>query len=219
MKNPEKKIDRERSDCQFVVKMLSKPEMSTNFGKMSTSKVRKKPDFSGFFDGSGDWIRTNDRSGMNRLLWPTELHRHSEVIISSGDAAVKRFWQKTWGGGDSPIDGSESQIVHLRRGPGAGTVEVWRGPCRQPHSGRVRPSIWWNPAIASGKPRCGGGAGGCTPSGSPTRAGASGSEGTGSIPPGTWRRPGCSGGRRSASPSAPATGTTCRCGSAENNCR
>ena len=150
---------------------------------------------------------------MNRLLWPTELHRHSEVIISSGGAAVKRFWQKTWGGGDSPIDGSESQIVHLRRGPGAGTVEVWRGPCRQPHSGRVRPSIWWNPAVASGKPRCAGGAGGCTPSGSPTRAGASGSEGTGSIPPGTRRRPGCSGGRRSASPSAPATGTTCRFGS------
>ena len=76
---------------------------------------------------------------MNRLLWPTELHRHSEVIISSGGAAVKRFWQKTWGGGDSPIDGSESQIVHLRRGPGAGTVEVWRGPCRQPESGhRIR---------------------------------------------------------------------------------
>ncbi len=154
--------------------------------------ARKKPDLSGFLSGSGDWIRTNDRSGMNRLLWPTELHRHSEVIISSGGAAVKRFWQKTWGGGDSPIDGSESQIVHLRRGPGAGTVEVWRGPCRQPHSGRVRPSIWWNPAIASGKPRCGGGAGGCTPSGSPTRAGASGSGGTGSTPPGRPPWPMCS---------------------------
>lgn len=119
-------------------------------------------------------------------------------------------------GGEGPIDGSESQIVHLRRGPGAGTVEVWRGPCRQPHSGRVRPSIWWNPAIASGKPRCAGGAGGCTPSGSPTRAGASGSEGTGFIPPGTRRRPTYSGGRRRTSPSAPATGTTCRCGSVED---
>ena len=63
--------------CQFVVKMLSKPEMSTNFGEMRTSKVRKKPDFSGFLSGSGDPIRTDDRSGMNRLLWPTELHRHS----------------------------------------------------------------------------------------------------------------------------------------------
>ena len=50
--------------CQFVVKMLSKPETSTNFGKMSTSKVRKKPDFSGFLSGSGDPIRTDDRSGM-----------------------------------------------------------------------------------------------------------------------------------------------------------
>ena len=28
-------------------------------------ETRKKPDFSGFLDGSGDWIRTNDRSGMN----------------------------------------------------------------------------------------------------------------------------------------------------------
>ena len=38
--------------------------MSTNFGEMSTSKVRKKPDFSGFLSGSGDPIRTDDRSGM-----------------------------------------------------------------------------------------------------------------------------------------------------------
>ena len=26
--------------------------------------------------GSGDWIRTGDTSGMNRMLWPTELRRH-----------------------------------------------------------------------------------------------------------------------------------------------
>ena len=44
--------------------------------------------------GSGDWIRTNDRSGMNRLLWPTELHRHSMGIISAGEATVKGFSQK-----------------------------------------------------------------------------------------------------------------------------
>ena len=25
--------------------------------------------------GSGDWIRTGDTSGMNRMLWPTELRR------------------------------------------------------------------------------------------------------------------------------------------------
>ena len=37
-----------------VVNLLSKPEMSTNFGEMSTSKVRKKPDFSGFLSGSGE---------------------------------------------------------------------------------------------------------------------------------------------------------------------
>ena len=26
--------------------------------------------------GSGTWIRTGDTSGMNRMLWPTELCRH-----------------------------------------------------------------------------------------------------------------------------------------------
>lgn len=26
--------------------------------------------------GSGTWIRTGDTSGMNRMLWPTELRRH-----------------------------------------------------------------------------------------------------------------------------------------------
>ena len=26
--------------------------------------------------GSGDWIRTSDTPGMNRMLWPTELRRH-----------------------------------------------------------------------------------------------------------------------------------------------
>jgi hypothetical protein len=26
--------------------------------------------------GSGEWIRTTDTAGMNRMLWPTELHRH-----------------------------------------------------------------------------------------------------------------------------------------------
>ena len=82
-----------RACCQFVVKMLSKPEMSTNFGEMSTSKVRKKPDFSGFLCGSGDPIRTDDRSGMNRLLWPTELHRHSRDIITDESRCVKMFLQ------------------------------------------------------------------------------------------------------------------------------
>ena len=28
------------------------------------------------FFGSGTWIRTGDTSGMNRMLWPTELCRH-----------------------------------------------------------------------------------------------------------------------------------------------
>ena len=28
------------------------------------------------FHGSGTWIRTGDTSGMNRMLWPTELCRH-----------------------------------------------------------------------------------------------------------------------------------------------
>ena len=27
--------------------------------------------------GSGTWIRTGDTSGMNRMLWPTELCRHT----------------------------------------------------------------------------------------------------------------------------------------------
>ncbi len=29
--------------------------------------------------GSGTWIRTGDTSGMNRMLWPTELCRHCYV--------------------------------------------------------------------------------------------------------------------------------------------
>ena len=31
------------------------------------------------FLGSGDWIRTGDTSGMNRMLWPTELRRHTRL--------------------------------------------------------------------------------------------------------------------------------------------
>ena len=32
--------------------------------------------------GSGEWIRTADRSGMNRLLWPTELRR--QMVAGEG---------------------------------------------------------------------------------------------------------------------------------------
>ena len=153
---------------------------------------------------------------MNRLLWPTELHRHSEVIISSGGAAVKRFWQKTWGGADSPIDGSESQFVHLRPGGAAGTVRVWRGLRRKPPRGWVRPSIWWNPAAPCGRPWCMRAAGACTPFASPIRAAASALGRTDSILPGTPLLPTC-GSRKPASRSLspPAPGTTCRCGSVE----
>ena len=68
----DKTFREKRVCCQFVVKMLSKPEMSANFGEMSISKVRKKPDFSGFFSGSGDPIRTDDRSGMKGKIATTE---------------------------------------------------------------------------------------------------------------------------------------------------
>ena len=36
--------------------------------------------------GSGDWIRTGDTSGMNRMLWPTELRRH--INRQTGQAGV-----------------------------------------------------------------------------------------------------------------------------------
>ena len=35
-----------------------------------------------FFLGSGEWIRTADTPGMNRMLWPTELRRH--VVAGEG---------------------------------------------------------------------------------------------------------------------------------------
>ena len=42
--------------------------------------------------GSGDWIRTGDTSGMNRMLWPTELRRHiSNGIIQKNPLAVNIF--------------------------------------------------------------------------------------------------------------------------------
>lgn len=36
-----------------------------------------------------DPIRTDDRSGMNRLLWPTELRRRNENIIVNCHLLVK----------------------------------------------------------------------------------------------------------------------------------
>ncbi len=37
-------------------------------------ETQKKPGIPGFFDGSGDWIRTNDRSGMNVRAEGTKEH-------------------------------------------------------------------------------------------------------------------------------------------------
>ena len=120
---------------------------------------------------------------MNRLLWPTELHRHSKGIISSGWAAVKGFWQKNMGTGTCPIDGSESQFVHLRRAAAAGTVEAWRGSRRKILYDWVRWSIWWNPAALCGRPRCARAAAVCTRSVSRIPPAASGSGRTGSSLP------------------------------------
>ena len=39
-------------------------------------RYKKEPSFEGSKLGSDEWIRTADRSGMNRLLQPTELRRH-----------------------------------------------------------------------------------------------------------------------------------------------
>ena len=108
-----------RACCQFVVKRLSKPEMSTNFGEMSTSKVRKKPDFSGFLSGSGDPIRTDDRSGMNRLLWPTELRRHSEKYYSRHGPECQGFFCRS--------AGSVRNCAHFRK---AGAQQRIRLPGR-----------------------------------------------------------------------------------------
>ena len=46
------------------VKKGSKPQMSAKKKLRGQSINAKKPGIPGFFDGSGDWIRTNDRSGM-----------------------------------------------------------------------------------------------------------------------------------------------------------
>ena len=35
-----------------------------NEASKTSPRYEKKPGIPGFFDGSGDWIRTNDRSGM-----------------------------------------------------------------------------------------------------------------------------------------------------------
>ena len=44
--------------------------------------------------GSGDWIRTGDTSGMNRMLWPTELRRQkAKRIILNHPRFVKTFSQ------------------------------------------------------------------------------------------------------------------------------
>ena len=42
--------------------------------------------------GSGTWIRTGDTSGMNRMLWPTELCRH--VVRASPTAKRKEHCTK-----------------------------------------------------------------------------------------------------------------------------
>ena len=39
------------------------------------SRLTNAPDMALQPYGSGDWIRTGDTSGMNRMLWPTELRR------------------------------------------------------------------------------------------------------------------------------------------------
>ena len=44
--------------------------------------------------GSGTWIRTGDTTGMNRVLWPTELCRRSaRVIIRIESLFVNTFFQ------------------------------------------------------------------------------------------------------------------------------
>ena len=45
-------------------------------------KKEESLDLQGFLDGSGDRIRTNDTSGMNRMLWPTELRR--QMVAGAG---------------------------------------------------------------------------------------------------------------------------------------
>ena len=49
--------------------------------------------------GSGDWIRTGDTSGMNRMLWPTELRRQmlslrARITITDPSSFVNTFSQK-----------------------------------------------------------------------------------------------------------------------------
>ena len=45
--------------------------------------------------GSGTWIRTGDTTGMNRVLWPTELCRRSaRIIICTKQYFVNPFFQK-----------------------------------------------------------------------------------------------------------------------------
>ena len=50
--------------------------------------------------GSGDWIRTGDTSGMNRMLWPTELRHHRDrprqarITITGEDRKVNMFFEK-----------------------------------------------------------------------------------------------------------------------------
>ena len=43
--------------------------------------------------GSGDWIRTGDTPGMNRMLWPTELRRHMPRIIQNHTIPVNSFFR------------------------------------------------------------------------------------------------------------------------------
>ena len=64
---------------QFIIHDEPHDESSrktTSNAPIFLTQNSKKAQCSGLFFGSGDWIRTSDTPGMNRLLWPTELRRH-----------------------------------------------------------------------------------------------------------------------------------------------
>ena len=62
--------------------------------RLPKPKIKDPPShrLSGFKRGSGDWIRTSDTSGMNRMLWPTELRRHSCAAVIDD----RTIWLRGW---------------------------------------------------------------------------------------------------------------------------
>jgi hypothetical protein len=73
--------------------MLSRDRRKVNRFPLPDSRVQK-------YKGGGGGIRTPDTTGMNRVLWPTELRRHhkgkSTLGNPHGQAVIYPFFAENF---------------------------------------------------------------------------------------------------------------------------